>query len=276
MYMNLMNKITNHSESTLFSVITINYNNLKGLERTFASVISQTFKNYEYIIIDGNSNDGSKEFLKSIDVSNIKIICENDNGIYDAMNKGIKHVTGEYTVFMNSGDCFSDSCVLNLIHSTINKCPVKLKFIYGDAYEKKVNETKLYYKKAKNESMAWYGMFTYHQSMIFANDVLKKNGIVYNEKYPLSADWDFVLKFSKHIGKNEIAYLNKPISIFELGGLSSNYLQGIKEQYIIRREELGWNTFKCSLLSVLHFLLNYTREKLPVVYQVFNKVRSSK
>jgi putative colanic acid biosynthesis glycosyltransferase len=271
-----MKDMVNQSARTLFSIITINYNNKKGLERTFASVISQKFKDYELIIIDGNSNDGSTEFLNTIEESNVIIISENDKGIYDAMNKGLQLANGEYIIFMNSGDCFSDSFVLNLIHSTINNCPIKLKFIYGDTYEKEATDITLYYKKAKNQSLAWYGMFTHHQSMIFANDVLMKNKIEYNLKYPLSADWDFVLKFIKHLRKNEIAYLNEPISVFELGGFSSNYIQGIKEQYLIRREELGWNKIKCSILSILHFLLNIIRKKLPIVYRSFIKLQSNK
>ena len=119
-------------------------------------------------------------------------------------------------------------------------------------------------------------MFAHHQSMLFANDVLKENKIEYNLKYPLSSDWHFVLMFMKHLNETEIQYMNTPISIFELGGFSSNYLQGIKEQYLIRREELGWNKFKCSILSILHFLLNNIRKKLPIVYRSFIKLRSNK
>ena len=95
------------------SVITINYNNRDGLERTIESVVNQTFKDFEYIIIDGNSSDGSKElFLSYKDKYSIRGVSEPDQGLYNAMNKGVDMAQGDYCIFMNSGDAFFDTGVL--------------------------------------------------------------------------------------------------------------------------------------------------------------------
>lgn len=96
-----------------FSIITINLNNKIGLEKTIKSVISQTFKDYEFIIIDGNSTDGSKEVIEKYRSFISYSISEPDGGIYEAMNKGTSVSNGDYCNFLNSGDCYHDSTVLD-------------------------------------------------------------------------------------------------------------------------------------------------------------------
>jgi len=98
-----------------FSIITVNYNNCQGLHDTIQSVIAQTFKDYEYIIIDGGSSDGSLDILKKFDSQITYWISEPDKGVYNAMNKGIAKAHGDYINFMNSGDCFYDNNVLSNI-----------------------------------------------------------------------------------------------------------------------------------------------------------------
>ena len=94
------------------SVITVNYNNITGLKKTFESVFCQTNKEFEYIVIDGASVDGSVDEIIAHKADIEYYVSEPDRGVYDAMNKGIKVATGDYCVFMNSGDCFySDDVV---------------------------------------------------------------------------------------------------------------------------------------------------------------------
>ena len=95
-----------------FSVITINYNNKEGLLRTIKSVINQTYQDFEYIVIDGGSTDGSVDILKRYDRNITYWVSEKDNGIYNGMNKGIAIAKGDYLNFMNSGDTFYDENVL--------------------------------------------------------------------------------------------------------------------------------------------------------------------
>ena len=98
-----------------YSIITINYNDKEGLSRTIKSVINQTSKNFEYIVIDGGSTDGSVDIIKqNIDYINYWV-SEKDKGVYNAMNKGIAQAKGDYLVFMNAGDCFHTPDILELM-----------------------------------------------------------------------------------------------------------------------------------------------------------------
>ena len=98
-----------------YSIITVNYNNKEGLRQTIESVIHQTFRDFEFIVIDGGSTDGSADVLKEYDAQITYWVSEKDNGIYNAMNKGIAKATGDYLNFMNSGDCFYTSDVLESV-----------------------------------------------------------------------------------------------------------------------------------------------------------------
>jgi putative colanic acid biosynthesis glycosyltransferase len=259
----------------LFSIITINYNNLEGLKSTFNSVINQNFERYEYIIIDGKSDDGSNDFLNTINSDElVSVVSEQDKGIYDAMNKGIASSIGKYVIFMNSGDCFAHNEILQELTLKIERLDSYPKYIYGDTYEKELISKKLHYKKAKNHGKYWYGMFAHHQSMVFSNDIIKENKLTFNLNYALSADWDFVLRFLRLIKEEDIVYSNNVISIFELGGFSSNFVKGIKEQYSIRRKTLRWNFFSCLTIASLHYLLNIIRRNMPFIYNYYISFRS--
>ena len=89
-----------------FSIISINYNHKEGLIRTIKSVLCQNNDNYEYIIIDGGSSDGSVDVIKDNAANIAYWVSEKDNGVYHAMNKGVAKAKGDYLIFMNSGDCF--------------------------------------------------------------------------------------------------------------------------------------------------------------------------
>ena len=104
----------------LFSVISVTYNNLKGLQNTFKSLRLQTFTDYEWIVVDGGSYDGTLDFLSD---KPCKLISEKDDGIYDAMNKGIGKANGDYLIFMNAGDVFADADILEIVQDTIIENP---------------------------------------------------------------------------------------------------------------------------------------------------------
>ena len=101
-----------------FSIITICFNNLEELKYTYKTIKDQGFSDFEWIVVDGNSQDGTKEWLEKVNAN--KWVSEKDKGIYDAMNKGIEMATGEYLVFMNSGDGFYSDSVLQQVSEKIN------------------------------------------------------------------------------------------------------------------------------------------------------------
>lgn len=99
----------------LLTIITINYNNLDGLKRTIKSVVNQTWKKFEYIVIDGGSTDGSAEYIQEMKEQIHFAVSETDKGIYNAMNKGVKEAQGDYLLFLNSGDCLICDTILEEI-----------------------------------------------------------------------------------------------------------------------------------------------------------------
>jgi glycosyltransferase involved in cell wall biosynthesis len=120
--------------NTLISIITVVYNGVSTIEQTILSVINQTYKNIEYIIIDGSSTDGTVDIIKKYEKHLIYWVSEPDKGIYDAMNKGIRKATGEWLNFMNSGDIFSDISVLKNIFCTNSTLISSIKFLYSDFF----------------------------------------------------------------------------------------------------------------------------------------------
>ena len=105
----------------LISIITVNFNDKIGLERTLESVFSQNFRNFEYLVIDGGSNDGSKELLEKNSEKINYWVSEPDKGIYNAMNKGISVAKGEYLIFLNSGDHFKNENSLEIAQKYLDK-----------------------------------------------------------------------------------------------------------------------------------------------------------
>lgn len=254
----------------LFSIVTINLNNLNGLKKTVESVLHQTCQDFQYIIIDGNSNDGSINYLKNLNYKNFEIVSEKDKGIYDAMNKGIKLSIGDYIIFLNSGDFFPDNSILQSIKDFIDKSVNKIDFIYGDAYEYSPEKLKFYYKTSRKHLYAWYGMFAHHQSMVYSNEIIKKYDITFDLSYHLSSDWDFTLRFLNHCKK--IIRLNFPVSVFEQGGYSDKFIIGLNEQYKIRRKTLKFSPLRSVAIYCYHFMLNIVRKTFPFLY---NNIRMS-
>lgn len=169
------------------SIITINYNNAEGLRQTLKSIKAQSCKDYELLLIDGNSNDNSIEIIKEF---GYEYVSEPDNGPFDAMNKGIKKATGDYCIFMNSGDSFYDDFVLE---SFIKLHPTK--DIYtGIAAEHINNIITNWYPAAEEElSMRFFYRHTLsHQASFIKTSIMKNN--LYDTNYKIVSDWLFFLK----------------------------------------------------------------------------------
>ena len=165
------------------SIITVNLNNKDGLEKTFNSIISQTFKDYEWIVIDGGSTDGSKELIEENANYFSFWVSEPDKGVYHAMNKGLSHVNGEYVNFMNSGDVFYDN---NTLVNVFNES-LEGDMVYGDWLTCKDGKT--YYFQAPNKVTLdfFYDNNICHQAMFIKSLILKKEG--YDESFKIVADW---------------------------------------------------------------------------------------
>jgi glycosyltransferase involved in cell wall biosynthesis len=199
------------------SIITINLNNINGLEKTIASVLTQTFKNIEFIIIDGGSADGSIEFIEKNVCQIAYWLSEPDKGIYHAMNKGIINATGDYCFFLNSGDYFADNEVLERI---FDKNPSE-DILFGNLYVTKNGKmVEKAYGKVKLTFSDVYAHTIKHQAAFVKRDLFFKFG-QYNENRKIIADWEFFIK-TIGLGNVSYKYINAFIAYFNNDGISNN------------------------------------------------------
>lgn len=197
------------------SIITVNLNNLEGLKKTYESVVCQTFTDYEWLVIDGGSTDGSREFIEE---HQDKFACwcsEPDKGIYNAMNKGIVQAKGEYLNFMNSGDCFACKDTLARVFATGRNEDI----IYGISTNGHINGSII--ANPTQERIFWYDLFPvaiHHQSSFIRRSLFNIVGL-YDEDLKIAADARW---FALAILNNGATYKFLPIkiAIFEGGGIS--------------------------------------------------------
>lgn len=218
------------------SIITINYNNLEGLKRTLESVISQTWQEFEYIVIDGGSDDGSAEYIRSHSDKIDYWVSEPDKGIYNAMNKGIAKANGEYLLFLNSGDYLNDSSILNKNHVYLKNKEI----ICFNINE--IREDKITIKKSPEE-MTFSQLFIDtipHQSTFIQKRLFSKIGL-YDENLKIVSDWKFfIIAFGKF--NASYLYLDEDFSTYYFDGISSqkeNYPQVLKERAIVLETEFS-------------------------------------
>lgn len=201
----------------ILTIITINYNNADGLKKTMNSVINQSFTEFEYIIIDGNSTDSSIEIIKSYDFANLNWISENDNGIYNAMNKGIKKANGKYLLFLNSGDILADNNVLSLISPKINNnysfvgCNILLDYHYKKELREHPEKISFSYLVSKS---------IFHPSTFIKKEMFDLYGM-YNENNKIISDWEF---FFKTVALNGESFqkISEILTVFNMEGISSD------------------------------------------------------
>ncbi len=208
-----------HSGNSILklSIITVNYNNCDGLRRTLDSVISQKCQDFEWIVIDGGSSDGSKELIEQHQ-SSISYWCsEPDKGIYNAMNKGVGKATGEYCLFLNSGDILCDSEVIG----KLNEISFNADIISCDIYIDGVSKSKLR-KSIDYINALWIFENTlFHQSTWIRRTSLIK--CPYRENNKSISDWVFFFE-ALVIHNCSYQHIQMPIAVFYTGGISSKPL----------------------------------------------------
>ena len=224
----------NNNLHPLVSVITVCLNSKKYIEKTITSVINQTYRELEYIIVDGSSNDGTLDIIKKYD-SNINCwVSEPDEGIYDAMNKGIKLSSGDWLTFLNSGDRFNNDTVIEKVVEVCNKDKTRLdtiSFIYGNAIYEDA-QTGLRFRKGKEIKGIKDFYFSIrniglnpicHQTVFFRRYLFNKIGF-YNKKLKIIGDYEWFIRFFTSKEKYVLEYINSDLVYFQMGGLSFKYL----------------------------------------------------
>ena len=218
------------------TVITIVFNNVRDIERTMLSVLNQTYPNLEYIIVDGKSTDGTLEVIKKYERRISRIVSEPDRGIYDAMNKGLALATGDYVLFMNSGDEVYAADTVARIFSLEPDADI----YYG--------ETEMYNQQWQSigrrrhrapDKLTWrsfqYGMSVSHQAIYVKRSIT----VPFDTAYHLSSDIDWIIKALKKAGK--VVNANMYVAKYLVGGMSkAKHKQSLVERFEIFTKHYGF------------------------------------
>lgn len=266
-----------------FTVITVTKNNLYGLKQTYKSVQTQKTDLYEWIVIDGASEDGTQDFLAE---TKAEWISAPDQSHFEAMNKGLDRAKGAYVLFMNAGDCFAKPDTLEKIAKTLGQ--KRPDFLYGDALEDPD-----FYKPAKDVRHIHTGMITHHQAMFYKRAKINaafpaETGISqnfkrfllsqemqnshqfklrHNPQYKIAADYDFTARFLKY--GSETLHLPFPICLYESGGLSQkNAALGRREEFEIRKNLGLCFDFQNHLIYWKQSLAWLIRQNFPFIYRL--------
>lgn len=203
------------------SIITINLNNAKGLRKTIESAVSQTSNDFEYIVIDGGSTDGSVEVIKQYSDKITCWVSEPDKGIYNAMNKGIIKATGDYCQFLNSGDSLVSDDVTERMLSDMPDCSI----LYGNML--KDLDGKIFCNEPfRGREITLLDMFTgtlNHSSAYIKRDLFDKYGL-YDESLKIVSDWKFFL-ITIALNNETLLYKDINVTIFDMNGISHTKLQ---------------------------------------------------
>lgn len=211
------------------SVITIVYNDVKNIRRTMLSVLNQTFKSIEYIVIDGGSTDGTKNIIEENKDKLAVYISEKDNGIYDAMNKGLAAATGEYVLFMNSGDEIYDRSTVEEVFNT----DLSADIYYGETemfneHWESLGKRRHAVPKSFNWKSFKYGMNISHQAIYIKKSITTP----YDLQYKYSSDIDWIIKCAKRATK--IVNTNMYVAKYLVGGVSKQkHFESLKERFKI-------------------------------------------
>jgi len=232
----------------LITVVTVVYNNINSLEETILSIINQSYKNIEYIIIYGGSTDGTVDIIRKYNDKINYWKSEPDKGIYDAMNKALNLSNGDFLIFLNAGDTFfSDNTLLEFVRKAHNKNAI----YYGNA---------IYINKLTKEQYWRGGSFNKyrlsktnicHQTIFFSKKAYHSNS--YNLKYNLFADWEYNMQLFR---KFHYLHLNQTIAYYDSTGISA-----------INRDPF----FEKNLFKIKIYYLGFD----TIIYLFYNKIKNS-
>lgn len=223
----------------VFSIITVTYNASSVIMPTLESVLSQTYTNYEYILVDGGSTDDTVALAKSSGMDFAHIVSEPDNGIYDAMNKGMALARGEYLCFLNAGDSFYSPATLQAIVDAIAGEVELPDVLYGETAEVDAERNFVRMRRLKApEKLTWRsfrnGMLVCHQAFYARREIAP----MYDLGYRFSSDVDWCIKVMKRAGK--MVNVNAVVVNYLQNGLSLRYhRRSLAERFKVMSKHYG-------------------------------------
>ncbi len=266
----------------LISIITVCYNSEKLIQRTIESVLHQSYSNIEYILIDGNSTDSTLNIIKSFEKEarvmgiDYKWICEDDRGIYDAMNKAISLSNGIFLNFLNAGDYYCNTSIVKSVMPYLNsECNV----FYGGTihYNENIKYNRRYLEIKDEKSSYIKGLMFCHQATFIRKSIFEIIG-VYSEEYSLVADHEWFLRYLSKYGFNKVFRGNILIVYYDIGGLSAtNRLKVLNERLDLSKQYK--DQFKGFPYSVMYNRFYFLKESILIVlkklgfYNIYLKVK---
>lgn len=230
------------------SIITVVWNNKKTIKDAIESVLNQTYKNIEYIIVDGASTDGTIEIIEGYGNKISKFISEKDKGLYDAMNKGLVLATGDVVGILNSDDFYIDEYV---IEKVVNEFEEKnVDSIYSDLVFVKpenLGKTVRYYDSSFCEPKNFqYALYPAHPTFFVKRWVYEKYG-VFKTDYKIGADFDIIARFL-YTHKISYSYKKEPLIKMRMGGVSTSFksiwINSLEQLRVCRENGIRTNIFK--------------------------------
>lgn len=212
------------------TVVTVCLNAEKTIEATMLSILGQTFQDIEYLIIDGKSSDATLDIVdRYINDKRVRLFSEKDSGLYNAMNKAIGLCTGDYIIFMNSGDVFCDDKVIEdmLLHLQED-----WDLVYGNVIRKTSNGDVLekYHGRYKLMTLLLMGKMMSHQTLFTKSEIMRQYR--FDEQYKITADYDFIVRAKKN--RCSVAYVDRTICIMDNTEGISSQISNIEQ---MRRED---------------------------------------
>ena len=247
------------------SIITVCYNSAATIRDTIESVLNQTYSDIEYIVVDGNSKDGTVSIIKECELKfngKMKWLSEPDKGLYDAMNKGIQMATGDIVGILNSDDIFFDSKTLEKIILTFNSEDINA--VYADLYYVLADNTDVIARKwiTGKQKLFKTGWHPAHPALYIKKNVYDKYGL-FALNYKLASDFEIMLRFiDRH--KIKIVYLPEVVVKMRLGGKTNKnikniFLQNIEILRAFRENSINVNIFFYSIKRLISKLLQYKK-----------------
>ena len=214
------------------SIITINRNNAIGLEKTLQSVATQTFKEFEYVIVDGASTDGSVEVIKKYEseFAHLKWISEPDSGIYNAMNKGTRMASGDYVQILNSGDCLAAPDVTERMLEALGKAG-NPSMLYGNMVKCFPNGRRYIDKNFQGREVAFLYFYLgtlNHDPTYIRRDLFEKYGY-YDENLKIVSDWKWFMQ-AIILGGERPEYVDMDVTLFDMTGISETNDELVKTE----------------------------------------------
>ena len=246
-----------------FSIITVCFNDKPNLLHTAESIASQSSDDWEWVVVDGASNDGTKEYLEGLDLPGLRWISEPDDGIYNAFNKGADMSCGDYLVYICAGDRFCESETLEKIAAFMSANPGQ-DIYYADSFEVDGAGNR-YLRQARSHDKIWWNLFTHHQAIFYSKSCFEQTR--YNEDYRIGGDY----AFTAELLHNGATAIKMPFATAEflLGGTSyQNYWKGEEENWHSRRQ-LGVPVVQCAGIYAAHALIRWGRTTTPALYRLF-------